>query len=153
MNVLQILIVAAVVVWMIVRRFAGSPVQARSLVAPVALTAYGLIQLNHGMHGHFTTADDAMLALDAVAGLLAGLARGATIKLYLRDGHLWQRYTIVTLGVWLAFIAARIGIAVGGNVIGAALPVGEQVYVLAGAVQDAVYRDRVPAGQGETEWS
>ncbi|HEU0238397.1 MAG TPA: hypothetical protein VFR11_03855 [Micromonosporaceae bacterium] len=127
MNVLQIVIVAAVVVWMIVRRFAGSPVQAKSLVAPLALTAYGIIALNQGMHGHFTGADDAMLALDAVAGLLAGLARGATIKLYVRDGHLWQRYTIVTLGVWLAFIAARVGIAASGNVIGAALPVGGSI--------------------------
>jgi hypothetical protein len=124
MNVLQILIVAAVVVWMIVRRFVGSPVQAKSLVAPIALTAYGLYELNGGMHGHFSGADIVMLAAEAAVGLIAGLGRGVTIKLYVRDGHLWQRYTIVTLGVWVAFVAARIAIAVGGNVIGASLPLG-----------------------------
>jgi len=124
MNVSQILIVAAVVIWMIVRRFTGSPVQAASLGLPIGLTAYGLYELSNSMHGHFTGADIVMLVAEAAVGLIAGLGRGATIKLYVRDGHLWQRYTFVTLGVWLAFIVARIGIAAGGNVIGASLPLG-----------------------------
>jgi hypothetical protein len=124
MNVLQILIVAAVVIWMIVRRFVGSPVQAKSLAAPIALTAYGVVQLNNGMHGHFSGADVSMLVAEAAVGLIAGLVRGATIKLYVRDGHLWQRYTLVTLGAWVAFIAARLAVAAGGNVIGASLPLG-----------------------------
>src|SRR4051812_35350701 len=37
----------------------------------------------------------------------------------------------------------------GGREVGAASPVGEQVHVLAGALQDPVRGDRMPAGQGE----
>ena len=148
MNIAQILIVAAVVIWMIVRRFAGSPVQSKSFLAPIALTAYGLIELNQQTHGHFTGADIAMLAVEAAVGLVAGFGRGRTIRLYVRDGHMWQRYTLVTLGVWVAFIAARIGVAAAGNVIGAALPLGGTVMAAFGLsmlVESFVVQQRAAA--------
>jgi hypothetical protein len=148
MNIAQILIVAAVVIWMIVRRFAGSPVQSKSFVAPIALTAYGLIELNQQLHGHITAKDIAMLAVEAAIGLVAGFGRGKTIRLYLRGGQLWQRYTLVTLGVWVAFVAARIGVAAAGNVIGAALPMGATVMAAFGVsmlVESFVVQQRAVA--------
>src|SRR5262249_25778807 len=117
-------IVAGAVIWMIIRRFAGSPVGAKTLALPIALTVYGLVQLDHGRHGHFTATEIGLLAIEALVGVLAGLGRGLTIKLYERDGHLWQRYTVVTLAVWIAMIAVRMGLAAGGHAIGAAVPTG-----------------------------
>src|SRR5262245_10300995 len=105
MSALQILLVVAVVGWMIIRRFAGSPVAGASVAAPIALTAYGIYELDHGLHRTFHAADIGLLAIEAIIGLVAGLGRGATIKLFARDGHLWQRYTVLTLAVWIAMIA------------------------------------------------
>jgi hypothetical protein len=124
MDALQIMLVAAVIIFMIVRRFAGSPVQAKSLALPVALTVYGIYSLDQDLHGRFSAGDIALLAVEAIIGLLAGLGRGATIQLFLRGGHLWQRYTIATLAVWVALIVLRIGLASGGHAIGVSLPTG-----------------------------
>jgi len=49
MNIFQILVIAGLVVFMIVRRFTGQPVQANSFVLPLGITIYGLIQLR-GAH-------------------------------------------------------------------------------------------------------
>jgi hypothetical protein len=132
MSGLQILIVAAVVIWMIIRRFAGSPVGAKTLALPIVLTVYGLVQLDQGRHGHFTTTEIALLAIEALVGVLAGVGRGVTIKLYERDGHLWQRYTVLTLAAWIGMIILRIGLAVGGHAMGAALPTGGTLMVTFG---------------------
>jgi hypothetical protein len=123
MNAIPILIIAALVIYMIVRRFLGSPVRTGALLMPVGLTVYGLLSLRSGMHGHGLTAVDiGWLAAEIVVGALAGLGRGATVKLYVRDGHLWQRYTVVTLAVWLAMIASRLGFVYAGHLVGATLP-------------------------------
>jgi len=148
MDALQIVLVAAVVIFMIVRRFAGSPVQAKSLALPIALTAYGIYSLDQDVHGRFTAAEIALLAVEAFIGLLAGLGRGATIQLYLRGGHLWQRYTIATLGVWIALIVLRIGLASGGHVIGVSLPMGGTIMATFGLsllVESLVVQKRAAA--------
>jgi hypothetical protein len=145
MDALQIVLVAAVVIFMIVRRFAGSPVQAKSLALP---TAYGIYSLDQDVHGRFTAAEIALLAVEAIIGLLAGLGRGATIQLYLRGGHLWQRYTIATLGVWIALIVLRIGLASGGHVIGVSLPMGGTIMATFGLsllVESLVVQKRAAA--------
>ncbi len=120
MHASQILLIAIVVIFLIGRRFAGSPVGARSLLVPVGLTAWGFSQLSH--QHHFGTLDVALLSVEAVVALAAGAARAATIKLYERDGHLWQRYQVTTLAVWVAMIGLRIGFVAAGSVLGASLP-------------------------------
>lgn len=132
MDALQIVLVAAVVIFMIIRRFTGSPVEVRSLAAPIALTVYGIYSLDQNLHGRFTAGDIALLAVEAIIGLLAGLGRGATIQLYLQGSHLWQRYTIATLGVWIALVVLRIGLSSGGHVIGVSLPMGGTIMVTFG---------------------
>ena len=127
MSTVEILLVAALVIFMIARRFLGQPVGARGMLLPVGLTGYGLVNLNSAVHGHFTTADIALLGLELVVGALAGLARGSTIKLYVRDGHLWQRYGLLTLFVWICLIAVRVGFAVAGSALGATLPAGGSI--------------------------
>jgi hypothetical protein len=124
MNEMQMLVVAALVVWMIVKRFAGSPVGARGLLVPVGLTAYGLYE----MHGaQFGAVDIALLAAELVVGVVAGALRGMTIKLYPRNGHLWQRYGAATLVVWVAMIAMRFAFGYAAHGIGATLPAGAAV--------------------------
>jgi membrane protein CcdC involved in cytochrome C biogenesis len=148
MDALQIVLVAAVVIFMIVRRFAGAPVQAKSLALPIALTAYGIYALDQDMHGRFTVAEIALLAVEAIIGVLAGLGRGATIRLYLRGGHLWQSYTMATLGVWIALIVLRIGLASGGHTIGVSLPMGGTIMATFGLsllVESLVVQKRAAA--------
>ena len=117
----QILLVAALVIWMIGKRFAGSPVGSRSMLVPVGLTAYGLYEMRGG---HFGPIDIALLAAELVVAIVAGALRGVTIKLYPKDGHLWQRYGVTTLMVWIALIALRFAFAFAAHHVGADLPIG-----------------------------
>ncbi len=128
MTAAQILVVVAIVIWIIGRRLAGMPVGSRSFVVPVIMVFYGISQ----MHGRLSAVDIAFLAVELIIGVAAGLARGATIKLYVRDGHLWQRYTMLTLGVWLAMIALRIGFAAGAHALGASLSATAAVMITFG---------------------
>jgi hypothetical protein len=128
MDSAQILLVAALVIWMIAKRFAGAPVGSRSLVVPAIMVIYGITQ----MHGRLGAADIALLAVELLIAVAAGVGRGYTIKLYLRDGHLWQRYTLTTLGVWLAMIALRIGFAAGAAHLGASVSASAAVLVTFG---------------------
>ena len=122
MSAVQVLLVAAVVIYVIGKRFAGSPVGAKSFVLPLVLAGYGISQLSgegaHALGGLSLT----LLVIEAVVALGAGAARAMTIKLYVRDGHLWQRYRLATLGVWIAMIALRLGFIAAGSALGASLP-------------------------------
>src|SRR5438034_442864 len=98
---LQILIGVAVVVYLFGRRLAGEPLKARRLlILPAVVTIWGASQLTGGLHA----ADVATIAVAVVVSLVLGAVRGATIRVFVRDGHLWQRYTFVTIGVWLLSI-------------------------------------------------
>jgi hypothetical protein len=122
MSALEMVLIAAAVVYVIAKRFAGAPVGAKSVVLPLVLAGYGLVHIvgtgNRGLGAVAVT----LLAVEALVSVGAGVARAATIKLYVRDGHLWQRYTVVTLGVWIALIALRVGFIAAGSALGAALP-------------------------------
>lgn len=115
MNEGQLLLVGAVLVWIIVRRFVGSPVGAKSMVLPLALMIAGVLQI----HGHLTPKDLVLLGVEALVSLGGGIVRGLTIKLYMNNGHLWQRYTLVTLLVWIVMIAVRVGFSQIGHQWGA----------------------------------
>jgi len=127
MNILQILLIAGLVVFVIVRRFAGQPVQAKSSVLPLGITVWGLVQLR-GIHPG--PADLAFLAIEALVAIAVGLARGATIQLYRKAGQLWQRYRWTTLAVWLAAIALRAGMVVGGHLMGVHVVTQSLTFVL-----------------------
>jgi hypothetical protein len=43
------------------------------------------------------------------ASVVLGLARGATVAVYDRDGASWLRYRPATLWLWLATVAVRVG--------------------------------------------
>ncbi|MEV7024898.1 DUF1453 domain-containing protein [Kitasatospora sp. NPDC093558] len=98
-------LIAAVVIVVVVRRLSGEPLNARDLFAPpVVLTGIGLwtISRHQGLHA----TDYVWIAVGAALGVALGAVRGATVRVYERDGVLWQRYT------WRTFLVAGISLAV-----------------------------------------
>ena len=102
-------LITAGVLYVLVRRFIGEPLNARDLLAPpVFLLFFGIRAL---------TDFHATYLLPLAAGFAFGALRGMTVKLYERDGHLWQRYTPWTLLVWVTSlgVSAGLGFLVGGH--------------------------------------
>ncbi|KOV80770.1 hypothetical protein [Nocardia sp. NRRL S-836] len=102
-------LIAAGVLYVLVRRFIGEPLNARDLLGPpVFLLFFGI---------RATTDFHAAYLLPLAAGFAFGALRGMTIRLYERDGHLWQRYTPWTLLVWVTSLGVSVGLGflVGGH--------------------------------------
>jgi hypothetical protein len=106
-----ILIGALVVLRVFGKQLAGSVVTARSLVLmPAILVVIGLgsaasaITVAH-------PGEILFFVLDAVVVVGLGVARGASTRLSLRDGALYQKGTVLTLVLWLTTIAVRVGAA------------------------------------------
>lgn len=112
MSLTNALIVLAIVVFVIVRRLIGEPLEARKLVTlPLLLIALGVWQftrIDTGKDLHHLPLDTALLAFGALIALAGGIVRGFTIRVYVRNGHLWSRYTWATLGVWVILLVVRV---------------------------------------------
>lgn len=120
---LEILIGVAVVVYLFARRLAGEPLKARRLVLmPAVITIWGASQLTH-IKGGLHTVDIATIVAAVVVSLALGAVRGATIRVFVQNGHLWQKYTFVTIGVWVASIVIRLGTDWAGHLAGASTAV------------------------------
>ncbi|HEX3812846.1 MAG TPA: hypothetical protein VHX59_08395 [Mycobacteriales bacterium] len=119
MNVVQILIIVAVVALVIGRRLGGQPLQLKRLVVlPVVLCAIGLEGLTKAVQ-HPSPADVGLLALSLVVSLIFGLLRGFSVQVSVRDGYLWYRYRPSTMGWWAAAVASRAGLAAVEHAAGA----------------------------------
>jgi hypothetical protein len=117
MNLLTVLITAAVIVFVLIRRFAGEPLEGRRLVIlPLAVTVIGATQLGDL---HFSPLDVAVLAVEGLAAAALGAVRGTTVQVYSRDGHLWYRYRPLTIAVWIASILLRVLQTAAGHALGA----------------------------------
>jgi hypothetical protein len=103
-----IVLAVVFVALIIARRFAGAPVGARSMALPVVLLVVGLLEMKTV---DLTPTGIGLIVAEIAIGAAAGVARGFTIKLYERDGHLWQKYTVLTVVVWLGLIGVRLGFA------------------------------------------
>lgn len=102
-------LIAAGVLYVLVRRFRGEPLNARDLLAPPAFLLFFGIRAVDEFHPIYL--------IPLFAGFAFGAFRGMTIKLFERDGHLWQRYTPWTLVVWVTSLGASIGLGllIGGH--------------------------------------
>ncbi|WP_316519838.1 DUF1453 domain-containing protein [Kitasatospora brasiliensis] len=106
-------LIAAVVVVVVIRRLRGEPLNARDLFgAPVVLTGLGVwaVAQRHGLGA----GDYGWIAAGAALGVALGAVRGATIRVYEREGVLWQRYTgrtFLVAGVSLAVMAGFAALA------------------------------------------
>ncbi|NUT08515.1 MAG: DUF1453 domain-containing protein [Hamadaea sp.] len=110
MNYAQILLIAALIVWTMVRRIAGQPVRSRRMVLiPLGVTIAGVAQLDGAS---LPAMDVLLLVVQAALSIGLGLARGASVLVYLRDGVAWCRYRWLTIGLWVATIGVRVVFAV-----------------------------------------
>ncbi|MEU5696984.1 DUF1453 domain-containing protein [Actinosynnema sp. NPDC020468] len=119
----------------VARRFAGERVDARDLVVPVVvLLCLGGYEV---AKAPLDWVDGLWVAGGSVVGFGFGVLRGATIRVFDRDGAPWQRYTPWTLGAWVLSFAANAGVgliapgetrsmtlSIGVGLLGEAVPVG-----------------------------
>ncbi|GAB2962162.1 hypothetical protein ACFMQL_28780 [Nonomuraea fastidiosa] len=118
-DALSPLLVVAMVVVVVIRRFKGEPLRARDLFTPpVVLIGIGAYTLVKDVHP--AGADLAWVLAGTVAGVLLGAVRGLTPRLYVRDGHIWQRYTGWTLLAWA--VSAGINAGIGALATAAGTP-------------------------------
>ncbi|WP_436523102.1 hypothetical protein [Actinoplanes sp. HUAS TT8] len=123
MNLATALLVIVVIVYAMVRRFLGEPLSARRLILlPLLLSAYGVYQVAQTDLVH-RGADLTALFLGGVLAIAGGALRGRTVRVFVRDGHVWYRYTWATIAVWGGLIALRLGQAAAAVAIGADRPV------------------------------
>lgn len=98
-------------------RVIGEPLNWRDLVAPpIVLLAIGVVGVVN--FPGLTGADIGWLAGGCVIGFAFGAVRGTTVKLYEKNGELWQKYTrgslaLFVLGVLVSggygLLAAKLG--------------------------------------------
>ncbi|MGW1176814.1 DUF1453 domain-containing protein [Kitasatospora sp. NPDC002543] len=125
-------LIAAVVVVVAIRRLRGEPLNVRDLFGPaVVLTAIGAWTLveRHDLGA----ADHGWIAAGVALGVALGAVRGATVRVYEREGVLWQRYSgwtflvaAVSLAVMAGFavLAEHFGLAPGARPIQLSMGVG-----------------------------
>jgi hypothetical protein len=110
MTFVQALVIVALIVWTLARRFVGQQLQARRMIIiPAILTVWAVWQLD-GVHS--TTPEVVLLGVQAAISIGLGGLRGMSIRVYLRDGVAWFRYRWLTIGLWLVTIAVRVVFAV-----------------------------------------
>lgn len=104
---IEILLVVALVGYMLIRRLMGEPAQAkRMLVLPAVLTVVGLSSAQSVLHDPTQLG---FLAVTTLVGIAIGALRGASVKVFVRDGIVNMRYTWITIVLWVVNIAAKLG--------------------------------------------
>jgi hypothetical protein len=107
-----LLVIAAAVIVVVIRRAVGEPLDMRDLwVPPVVLTGIGIWILIRAEG--LSARDRAWLAGGSLLGIALGYLRGRSVVVFERSGRLWQRYegrtfaaVAASLVVMLAFGAA-----------------------------------------------
>jgi hypothetical protein len=104
------LIVVAAVIFVIVRQFLPRRLSdGRAWVVPLILFALGL----SGLNGSDLTATAGPLAISAAVAIGTGILRAMSFRLWLDgQGRAWAQGTLVTLGLWILLLAARVGLTV-----------------------------------------
>ncbi|WP_030019205.1 hypothetical protein [Streptomyces monomycini] len=104
-------IIAVVLVLVVAKRLKGEPVNVRDLFAgPAVLTGLGVLFITKA--DGVTGTDIAWVVPGAFLGLGLGAARGALVRLFEKDGTLWQRYTGRTFLVVIASLLVSAGYGV-----------------------------------------
>lgn len=103
----DVLLIAAAVVWILIRQIRLAPVKTRLLIlAPLLLGYFGLRALPASLAQD--AADVALMTLSVVVSAALGVWRGRTIAVW-RDesGVWWRRGSNLTLVLWGVLFAAR----------------------------------------------
>jgi hypothetical protein len=118
-EILSGLLVAAVVVIVVVRRFTARRVDGRRpWVLPVVIGIIGLAE-GKTIDARHTALSAGLLVAEVIIALLLGLGLGATMRVWREsDGSHWSRGTWVTFGIFLASVAVRGGLVAVGDAAG-----------------------------------
>ena len=135
-TIIQALIVVAVLVLVIGRRFAPHPINGdrRRWRLPIILVVVGiasLVQLRHQTPP--VTVNGTDLAFVIAGGLISmvlGALRGFTVRINSQGGQLMQRYSIATAALWIGTIAVRLGMDVAAPSLGVAKAVASASLLL-----------------------
>lgn len=117
-GVAQLVIYAAIavfVVWRVVnRQLRGSTITVRGLtLMPGILLLLGIFNVAQALP-HAGATEIELFTADLALLIVLGVGRAASMHLGLRDGYAFQKGTTLTLILWLATIAIRIGLAIMG---------------------------------------
>jgi hypothetical protein len=117
-EILSGLLVAAVVVIVVVRRFTARRVDGWPWVLPVVIGIIGLAE-GKTIDARHTALSAGLLAAEVIIALLLGLGLGATMRVWREsDGSHWSRGTWATFGIFLASVAVRGGLVAVGDAAG-----------------------------------
>ncbi|GHC54406.1 DUF1453 domain-containing protein [Streptomyces cinnamoneus] len=101
-------LITAVVIVVVIKRLIGEPLNARDLFGPpVVLSGLGVWALYKAEH--LTGADIAWAVGGVALGIALGALRGTTVRVFEKQGVLWQRYTGRTFLVLVASAAVMAG--------------------------------------------
>ncbi|MFF0270290.1 hypothetical protein [Kribbella sp. NPDC004536] len=119
------LVVIAVVIAVIARRLSWSELNnanADVWRGPVVLIGAGVSQL-YANHTHLGAADVTLLVIGAGVALVAGVASGRVAQVERRAGKVFYRLGLPGLGIMVAYLVIRLGLAGVGHLIG--IPVAQ----------------------------
>lgn len=104
---MEIVLIVAAIGYLLVRRMAGEPAQAkRMLVLPAVLSVIGLNDVSGQVKSPLSLV---FLVATAAVSLLLGALRGASVRISHRDGLAFVRYTGVTVLLWILNVAVKLG--------------------------------------------
>lgn len=122
MSFTNVLIYAALLVFVVYKRMEGRPIAnvKQLFLLPVIVSILGYEDLSHAKLG---TIDIAFGVAGCALSLLLGAARGTQDKLSSRDGTPWVRWGAASLAIFAVNVAVKLaldvaGIALGGSTSG-----------------------------------
>jgi RND superfamily putative drug exporter len=138
----EIPVAAAVLIWVLVRQRQSRRFVLRStLMVPAILTLLGAVALlRFARHGAgIGSSAAAWIVVDMAAGVITGVARAATVRLFERDGVVWCQGRRLTIGLWAVSIAIRVAIAAAGSRHGASVALDRSLLLSFGLSLAAQY--------------
>ncbi len=127
-EILNAVVVVAVVAWVLYRQTVARPVVARRLwILPGILIVVGVGAISKADGGHLSATATSYLSVDLVSSLALGVVRGRFVRVFSRDGVMWRQGDWTTITLWVVSIGVRVLIGVlaanagVGHVSGAAL--------------------------------
>jgi hypothetical protein len=129
------LVVIAVVVVVLARRLSWSELENSDTDVwrgPLILMGVGVYQLYDG-HRQLGVVDIVLLVIGGAVALIAGTASGTVAQVQRRAGKVFFRLGIPGLGIMVAYLVVRLGLAGVGHLLGASASGGGSLLVSIGA--------------------
>ncbi|MFD7157743.1 hypothetical protein ACFV9C_24295 [Kribbella sp. NPDC059898] len=129
------LVVIAIVIAVVARRLSWSELDnanADVWRGPVILIGAGVYQL-YARHTYLGAADVILLVIGAGVALVAGVAGGRVAQVERRAGKVFYRLGLPGLGIMVAYLVIRLGLAGVGHLLGVPVAEGGALMVSLGA--------------------